>query len=116
MTFFFINKPVTKHVFHILTDRLNEGRTKLKNVIKSFEMTLNSKHRTQKIKSKNQRYRNMKNQNTERRKPSITNRIGSKCRIIYTRTEQNNDNTQIMHKIQFRSSFKEYEEKLCASL
>ena len=116
MTFFFINKPLSKHVFHILPDRLNEGRTKLKNVIKSFEMTLNSKYRTQKIKSKNQRYRNMKNQNTERRKPGITNRIGRECRIIYTRTEQNNDHTRIMHKIQFRSSFKEYEEKLCASL
>ena len=34
-------------------------------------MTLNSKHGTNKIKAKNQRYRNMKNQNTERQKPSF---------------------------------------------
>ena len=39
-----------------------------KNFIKSFEMTLNSKHRTEKVKTKDQRYRNTKNQNTERRK------------------------------------------------
>ena len=31
---------------------------------------MNSKHRT-KIKAKSQRYRNMKNQNTERQKPSF---------------------------------------------
>ena len=47
-------------------------RTKLKNVIKSFEMTLNSKHRADKIKAKTQRNSNMKYQNTERRKPSFT--------------------------------------------
>ena len=49
-----------------LTDRLNKVRTKLKNVIKYFEMKLNSKHRTEKLKTKNQIYRNTKNQNTER--------------------------------------------------
>ena len=32
----------------------------------SFKMTLNSKHRTEKIKTNIQRNRNMKNQNTER--------------------------------------------------
>ena len=42
-------------------------------------MMLNSKHRTEKTKSKNQINRNMKNQNTERRKPSFTGRIGRKC-------------------------------------
>ena len=52
---------------------------------------MNSKHRTEKIKNKNQRNINMKNQNTERWKPSFTRRIGGKCRIIYTRTEENND-------------------------
>ena len=57
-------------------------RTKLENVIKSFEMTLNSKHRTEKIKSKNQRNRNMKSQNTERRKPSLTRRIGRKYKPV----------------------------------
>ena len=62
--------------FLYLTDRLNKVRTKLKNGIKSFEMTQNSKHRTEKIKTKNQRNRNMKNQNTERRKASFTKRIG----------------------------------------
>ena len=35
-----------------------------------LRMVLNSKHRTKKIKTRNQRYRNMKNQNTERQKPS----------------------------------------------
>ena len=52
------------------------------NVIKSLQMTLNSKHRIEKLKTKNQRYRNTKNQNTERRKPSFTKRIGAKCRLI----------------------------------
>ena len=69
-------------------------------------MTLNSKHRTEKMKTKNQRKRNMKNQNTERQKPSFTKAIGRKCRLIETRTEQNHDQTQIMHKIKFRSSSK----------
>ena len=45
-------------------------------------MTLNSKHRPEKMKTKNQRYRNMENQNTERRKPSFTKRIGKKCKPI----------------------------------
>ena len=36
-----------------------------KNVTKSFEIKFNSKHRTEKLKTKNQRYRNVKNQNTE---------------------------------------------------
>ena len=89
----------------ILTDSVNKVITKLKNVIKPFEMTLNSKCRIQKIKNKNQKNRNMKKQNTERRKPTLTKRIGRKCRLIKTRTEQNNDHTQIIHKIQFRSSF-----------
>ena len=78
---------------------------KLKNVIESFEMKLNSKDRTEIIKTKNQN-RNMKSQNSERRKPSFTNRICRKYRLIWTRTEQNNDHTRIIHKIQFHSSFK----------
>ena len=55
-----------------ILDRLHKVRTKLKrtwliilpdytNVIKSFKMTLNSKHGTEKLKAKSQRYRNMKN-------------------------------------------------------
>ena len=48
----------------------------------------------------------MKNQNTERRKPSFTKRIGRKCRLILTRAEQKNDHAEMMHKIQFRSCFK----------
>ena len=56
-------------------------------------MTLNSKHRTEKLKTKNQRYRNTKNQNAERRKPSFIKRIGRKCRLILTRIEKNNDHT-----------------------
>ena len=31
-----------------------------------FEITLNSKHKTEKPNAKNQRYKNTKNQNTER--------------------------------------------------
>ena len=46
-----------------------------------------------------------KKQKHKRRKPSFTKRIGRKCRLIQTRTEQNNDHTRMMHKIQFRSSF-----------
>ena len=42
-----------------LTNRLNKVRTKLKNVTESFEMTLKLKHRTEKLKTKNQRNRNM---------------------------------------------------------
>ena len=62
-------------------------------------MTLNSKHRTKIIKTKNQRNRNMKSQNTERRKPCFIKRISRKRRLIWTRTEQNNDHTGMMHKI-----------------
>ena len=48
---------------------MNRARTKLKNVIKSFDMALNSKHRTEKIKTKKQRNESMKSQNTEKRIP-----------------------------------------------
>ena len=51
------------------------------NTILSFEKTLNSKHRA-KLKIKTQRYRNTKNQNTERRKTSFTKIIGRKCRLV----------------------------------
>ena len=40
------------------------------NVITPFEMTLNSKHRTEKLKTKDSETRKP---NTERRKPSFTN-------------------------------------------
>ena len=46
-------------------------------------MSLNSKHRTEKLKIKNERYKNPKNQNTERRKHSFTKRLRRKCRIKY---------------------------------
>ena len=60
MAFFYINKAPRKHIFSnpilcilfFITDHLNKVRTKLKNVIKTFEMTLNSKHRAEKIKTK----------------------------------------------------------------
>ena len=45
-------------------------------------MTLNSKQGAEKIKTKTQRNRNMRNQNAETRKPSFTKRIGRKCRLI----------------------------------
>ena len=57
-------------------------RIELKNIISSFEMTLNSKYTTEKIKTKYHRNRNMKNQNTERQKPSFSKRIGRKRRLI----------------------------------
>ena len=82
-----------------ITDCLNKVRTKTHNtrlniltdytnVIKFFEMDLNSKHRTEKLKIKNQKYRNRKKQNSERQKPRFTKRIGRKCRLISTFTEQ----------------------------
>ena len=65
----------------ILTNRLKKVVTKLKNVMKSFQMKLNSKHRAEKTKTKNQRNRSMKKQNAERHKPSFTTRIFRKCRL-----------------------------------
>ena len=49
--------------------------------MKSFQMKLNSKHRAEKTKTKNQRNRSMKKQNAERHKPSFTTRIFRKCRL-----------------------------------
>ena len=51
----------------MLTDCLNKVRSKLKNVIKSFAMTLNSEHRTEKIKTKYQRkeHKTAKHRNTK---------------------------------------------------
>ena len=48
--------------------------------VKSFEMTLNSKYRTEKLKTKNKRYSNTKNQNPERLKLSFSKRIGRRNR------------------------------------
>ena len=42
-------------------------------------MTLNLKKRTEIVKTKNQRNRNMKSEKTERRKPSFTKRKGRRC-------------------------------------
>ena len=69
-------------------------------------MALNWKYITEKLKTKNKRYRNTKKQNTKRRKPIFTKRIGRKCRLLQTGTEQNNDHTRTMHKIQFYTFFK----------
>ena len=63
-------------------------------------MTSNLKQRTEKLKAENQRYRNTKNQNTERPKTYIYQKNSKKVQ-----TKQNNDHPQIMRKIQFRSSF-----------
>ena len=57
------------------------------------------KTQNKKIIAKNQRYRNMKVQNTERRKPSFIKIIDRKYRLTETRTEQNNNHTRIMHQI-----------------
>ena len=50
-----------------------------------------------------------KTQNTEKK---FFKRIGRKCRLTKIHNEQNNDHAQIMHKIQFRSSFKTKEDLL----
>ena len=57
-----------------------------RNFIRSFEMTLNLKQGTEKLQTKNQRCRSVKNQNTERRKPSFTKRIGRKCSSSFDTT------------------------------
>ena len=54
-------------------DHLNKVKTKLNNVIKSSMTTLNSKDGTEKLKIKE--IESVKNQNTERRKPSFSRRI-----------------------------------------
>ena len=79
MAFFYDMLCITRS--SILTNRLNKVVTKLKNVMKSFQMKLNSKHRAEKTKTKNQRNRSMKKQNAERHKPSFTTRIFRKCRL-----------------------------------
>ena len=60
---------------------------------KSYSKTKNEKPKIQKQK---------------RRKPGFTKRIGRKFRLIKTCSEQNTDHTQIIRKIQFRSSFKSF--------
>ena len=45
-------------------------------------MRLNSKHRTEILKTKSKRYRNTKNQNPERLKPSFSKRIGRKWLVF----------------------------------
>ena len=57
-------------------------RTKLKNVIKSFEIKLNLEHRTEMTKTKNKKNRNTKSQKTEKRKPSFTKGIGRKYSLL----------------------------------
>ena len=47
-------------------------------------MTLNSKHKTEKLKTKSKIYRNTKKQNSERLKFSFSKRLGRKCRLTST--------------------------------
>ena len=67
--------------------RTNFERTRLiivpdyGNVIKSFTMTLNPKHRTEKLKTKIQNHEKP-NQNTAKLKTSFIERKGRKCRLI----------------------------------
>ena len=85
MAIFFINKPLWKHIvynaFLYFNRSFEWSENKIKDVIKSFEMTLNSKHRTEIIKTKNQRNWSMKSQTTERRKLRFAKRIGKKCKF-----------------------------------
>ena len=66
---------------------------------------LNSKYRTEKLKTRKKRHRNTKNQNPPRRKLSFSKRKGGKCRLTSTRAEQNNDHT--------RSCFNDKVEQQC---
>ena len=100
MTLFFINSTQNlsrKHVSHnriiFLTNSLHQQVTrKLKSALFTalvncywvFEMTLSSKHGTEKLKTKNQRYRSTKNQNTEREKPSFTKKNRQKMHLYKT--------------------------------
>ena len=76
-------------------------RRTLNNVINSdiIKDDIEFKTQNKKIIAKNQRYRNMKVQNTEKRKPSFIKIIDRKYRLTETRTEQNNNHTRIMHQI-----------------
>ena len=71
-------------------------------ILLSLSMILNPKHRTENLKTKNQRYRNTRIQNKEKRKPSFTKRIRRKCNLY--KTVMNKITTK-RDKIQFRSSF-----------
>ena len=71
-------------------------------------MTLNSKHKTEKLKTKSKIYRNTKKQNSERLKFSFSKRLGRKCRLTSTRTEQNNDHTRKLYKYSFVAPLKKY--------
>ena len=51
-------------------------------VINAFEMTLNSKHRGEKLKTNVKDIETRKTQNTERRKPNFIKRVGRKRRLI----------------------------------
>ena len=57
-------------------------RKKLKNITKSdiIKNIIEFKTYNKKIKAKNQRYKNMKNQNTQRRKHSFQKKKEKKCR------------------------------------
>ena len=68
-------------------------------------MTLNSKHRAEIIKTKNQRNRIMKSQTTGRRKLRFAKRIGKK-RQFYKPVLNKIMNTQIMHKCNFVASLR----------
>ena len=72
--------------------------------VKTLKITLNTKHRTEKLKTNKQRYKNTQNQNTDRRKSSFTKTMCRKCRLYKTCIEQNSNHTQKMNKIPFRSS------------
>ena len=70
-------------------------------------MKLETKNRAEKLKTKNQSTETRKTKAQKDKNLVLPKELGRKCRVIYiTRAEQNNNNTQIKHKIQFRSSFK----------
>ena len=82
MIFFFTNsKPHWKYVFESLKRVWLIILPYYTNVIK-FEMTLNLKHGTEKLKLKPKDTETWKNQNKERLKRSFAKRIGRKCRLI----------------------------------
>ena len=71
----FFNRSLVQSENKIKEHMIDYIRTDYTNIIKSFEMMLNSKYGTGKLKTKNQRYRNTQKQNTETQKPSISYKI-----------------------------------------
>ena len=69
-------------------------------------MTLNSKHGAKKLKTKKPKIQKHEKPKHKKTKTQFYKKNRQKMQTYINRTEQNNDYTRIMHKIQFHSSFK----------